>query len=159
MHAKLAAMPYRIAFCHPDLGLGGAERLVVDAAVELQSVGHEVTIYTTHHDPSRCFSETKDGTLQPIRVHGDWIPRHLFGKGHALLAYLRCMFLAIIICMDSWCCGEQRRYQVVFADQVSAVMPIFHWLAPGMKRLFYCHFPDMLLSKPAGLLKRLYRWG
>ena len=32
----------RIAFCHPDLGLGGAERLVVDAACELCSHGHTV---------------------------------------------------------------------------------------------------------------------
>jgi hypothetical protein len=32
----------RIAFCHPDLGLGGAERLVVDAACELCNYGHKV---------------------------------------------------------------------------------------------------------------------
>ena len=32
----------RIAFCHPDLGLGGAERLVVDAACELCEHGHTV---------------------------------------------------------------------------------------------------------------------
>ena len=32
----------RIAFCHPDLGLGGAERLVVDAACELCNHGHTV---------------------------------------------------------------------------------------------------------------------
>ena len=31
-----------VAFCHPDLGLGGAERLVVDAACELCNHGHEV---------------------------------------------------------------------------------------------------------------------
>lgn len=31
-----------IAFCHPDLGLGGAERLVVDAACELASCGNSV---------------------------------------------------------------------------------------------------------------------
>ena len=31
-----------IAFCHPDLGLGGAERLVVDAACELASHGNSV---------------------------------------------------------------------------------------------------------------------
>lgn len=29
----------RIAFVHPDLGIGGAERLVVDAALELQKYG------------------------------------------------------------------------------------------------------------------------
>ena len=37
----------KIAFLHPDLGIGGAERLVVDAAVAFQQKGHEVTMYET----------------------------------------------------------------------------------------------------------------
>ena len=40
---------------------GGAERLVVDAAVSLQRRGHDVTIFTSRHDPKRCFEETQDG--------------------------------------------------------------------------------------------------
>jgi alpha-1,3/alpha-1,6-mannosyltransferase len=72
--------PLRIAFIHPDLGIGtkyssdahvpklilfigGAERLVVDAAVGLQRLGHTVEIYTSHHDPAHCFDETRDGAL------------------------------------------------------------------------------------------------
>ena len=35
----------RIAFLHPDLGIGGAERLVVDAAVALKQKGHDITMY------------------------------------------------------------------------------------------------------------------
>ena len=35
--------PLAIAFIHPDLGLGGAERLVVDAALELSARGHAVS--------------------------------------------------------------------------------------------------------------------
>ena len=67
----------RVGFIHPDLGLGrrfsssvaaqmlipssgGAERLVVDAAVSLQKRGHDVTIFTSRHDPTRCFEETRD---------------------------------------------------------------------------------------------------
>jgi hypothetical protein len=34
----------RVVFLHPDLGIGGAERLVVDAALALQAKGHQVTI-------------------------------------------------------------------------------------------------------------------
>ncbi len=34
----------KIAFLHPDLGIGGAERLIVDAAVGLQQKGHDVTV-------------------------------------------------------------------------------------------------------------------
>lgn len=53
----------RILFIHPDLGIGGAERLVVDAAVGLQDRGHEVTVYTSHCDPRHCFDEARNGTL------------------------------------------------------------------------------------------------
>jgi alpha-1,3/alpha-1,6-mannosyltransferase len=68
----------RIAFVHPDLGIGelysaddclqadcpgGAERLVVDAAVALKNRGHEVVLFTSRHDKARCFEETKDGEL------------------------------------------------------------------------------------------------
>jgi alpha-1,3/alpha-1,6-mannosyltransferase len=36
----------RIGFIHPVLGLGGAERLVVDAALELRARGHHAAILT-----------------------------------------------------------------------------------------------------------------
>lgn len=50
-----------VVFVHPDLGIGGAERLVIDAAVGLQSRGHKVTIFTSHCDPRHCFDEARDG--------------------------------------------------------------------------------------------------
>jgi alpha-1,3/alpha-1,6-mannosyltransferase len=50
-----------IAFFHPDLGIGGAERLIIDAAVGLQNRGHKVVIFTSHCDPKHCFDEARDG--------------------------------------------------------------------------------------------------
>lgn len=50
-----------IIFFHPDLGIGGAERLVIDAAVGLQNLGHKVTIFTSYCDPAHCFDEARDG--------------------------------------------------------------------------------------------------
>jgi alpha-1,3/alpha-1,6-mannosyltransferase len=55
-----------VVFFHPDLGIGGAERLVVDAAVGLQERGHRVVIFTNHCDPSHCFDECRDGKPPPI---------------------------------------------------------------------------------------------
>lgn len=52
----------RVIFVHPDLGIGGAERLVIDAAVGLQSMGHNVTVLTSYRDPNHCFEEARDGT-------------------------------------------------------------------------------------------------
>jgi alpha-1,3/alpha-1,6-mannosyltransferase len=50
-----------VLFFHPDLGIGGAERLIIDAAVGLQNRGHKVVIFTSHCDPKHCFEEARDG--------------------------------------------------------------------------------------------------
>ena len=50
-----------VVFVHPDLGIGGAERLIIDAAVGLQDQGHKVAILTSHRDPKHCFEEARDG--------------------------------------------------------------------------------------------------
>ena len=59
----------RVIFVHPDLGVGGAERLVVDAAVELVNRGYVVNIYTAFHSEERCFPETLTGGFG-VYVHG-----------------------------------------------------------------------------------------
>lgn len=50
----------RVTFAHLDLGIGGAERLVVDAGVALQKAGHRVEFITSHHDQAHCFPETRE---------------------------------------------------------------------------------------------------
>lgn len=143
-HRKL-----RIGICHPDLGLGGAERLIVDAALELKERGHSVHVFTAHHDRKRCFQETVDGSF-PVTVYGDFLPRHILYRLHAVCAYARCLFVAA--CMVLW----WPPFDVVIADQVSAVIPIFR-LSKKTKVLFYCHFPDLLLAKHTSRLRKLYR--
>ncbi|EFN70890.1 Alpha-1,3-mannosyltransferase ALG2 [Camponotus floridanus] len=138
----------RITFLHPDLGIGGAERLVVDAALALKKNGHDVNFVTTHHDPDHCFSETRDGTI-PVTVVGTWLPRHILGRFYAFCAYLRMIYAAsyIIFC--------DRRPEVVFCDLVSVCIPVLRLRIPYV--VFYCHHPDQLLSQPGGYSKQLYR--
>jgi alpha-1,3/alpha-1,6-mannosyltransferase len=127
---------------------GGAERLVVDAALALQKKGFEVIIYTSHHDRAHCFEETRDGTLK-VRVRGDFWPRHLFGKFHIVFAILRNLWAAGTIL------AEREPYDICFVDQISMSIPLLA-LRQGQV-LFYCHHPDLLLTKRESLLKRLYR--
>jgi hypothetical protein len=61
--ATTAETKKNILFFHPDLGIGGAERLIIDAAVGLQNRGHKVIIFTSHCDPKHCFDEARDGIL------------------------------------------------------------------------------------------------
>uniref|UniRef100_A0A3Q4AJ17 Alpha-1,3/1,6-mannosyltransferase ALG2 n=1 Tax=Mola mola TaxID=94237 RepID=A0A3Q4AJ17_MOLML len=140
----------RVVFLHPDLGIGGAERLVVDAAVALKSKGCTVQIWTAHYDPTHCFSETLDPDL-PICV-GDWLPTNVFGYLHALCAYLRMIFVAFYLVFLS---GVE--YDVIFCDQVSACIPVLRLSRRRKKVLFYCHFPDQLLTQRKSTLKKLYR--
>ena len=145
----------RVAFIHPDLGIGGAERLVVDAALGLKSKGHAVEFFTAHHDPNHCFSETKDGTLRVTAV-GDWLPRSCCGKGYALWAYLRMIYVAVYLVFFMLFSNREDRFDVIICDQISACLPILK--LTRSKLLFYCHFPDMLLTKRQTVLKKLYRW-
>lgn len=57
-----------IVFFHPDLGIGGAERLVIDAAVGLQTLGYKITVFTSHCDPLHCFDEARDGNINLPKV-------------------------------------------------------------------------------------------
>eukprot|EP00808_Paulinella_micropora_P000662 g13926.t1 len=138
----------KVAFLHPDLGIGGAERLVVDAALGLQTLGHDVTIYTSHHDQQHCFQETRDGTLRVV-VRGDWLPRHLCQKFHIVFAILRNLWAALYILLFG------AAYDVLFVDQLSIAIPLLR--LSRAKVLFYCHFPDLLLVQKGSWLKSLYR--
>ncbi|ALC43106.1 CG1291 [Drosophila busckii] len=143
----------RVLFLHPDLGIGGAERLVVDAALALKERGHEISFLTNHHDSLHCFKETADGTF-PVCVVGDWLPRRLFGRFYAFCAYLRMLYAA---CYASFFMPQREQIDVVFCDLISVCVPVLRLARHRPRVLFYCHFPDQLLSARAGLLKRLYR--
>lgn len=145
----------RIVFLHPDFGIGGAENLIVNAACVMQNKGHNVTIYTAHHDLDHCFDETRgNGQLaHHVVVHGDWLPKtFLSGRCYALCANLRMLYLATVVIAF-----ESQQTDVFFIDQVSIPILLLKLLT-RIPVLFYCHFPDKLLcTTRRSLLKRLYR--
>lgn len=143
----------KIAFLHPDLGIGGAERLVVDAAVGLQDMGHSVKIFTSHCDKSHCFEEVSSGKLD-TEVHGDFLPTQIFQKFHILFAILRQLFLVAALVVS----GKIQEYDYFVVDQLSLAVPFLSIFSKdSAKVLFYCHFPDQMLVRKGGLLKKLYR--
>lgn len=131
--------------------LGGAERFIVDAAKTLQHRGHRVFIYTSHHSETHCFEETKSkearsrAANQPpveelkVQVHGDFLPRHLFGMFHLFFVTLRSLYLAIWLFL--FC---PFHFDVIIVDQIPFTIPILKHCAD--KVIFYCHFPDKLLA-------------
>lgn len=156
------ARKLRVAFIHPDLGIGGAERLVVDAALGLQALGHSVDIYTSHHDKEHCFDETRNGTLRVHHVVPPF-PRSWKGKFHILLAHARQLHLTKFLLSS-----RVDQHDIFFVDQLSTCIPLLRFCG-GKRVVFYCHFPDKLLANDAfvegkvlkrkvGILKRIYRY-
>ncbi|THW10822.1 mannosyltransferase [Aureobasidium pullulans] len=149
-----------IVFFHPDLGIGGAERLVIDAAVGLQSRGHKVTIFTSHCDAGHCFEEARDGTLD-VRVRGNsLVPSSIFGRFAILCAILRQLHLVCIVALWNYELDHLRPTHF-FVDQLSAAVPLLRFLYTDVGILFYCHFPDQLLAQKGegaiAVLKKGYR--
>uniref|UniRef100_A0A0K8TU77 Alpha-1,3/1,6-mannosyltransferase ALG2 n=1 Tax=Tabanus bromius TaxID=304241 RepID=A0A0K8TU77_TABBR len=143
----------RILFIHPDLGIGGAERLVVDAALALKNSGNSVSFLTNHHDRDHCFEETRDGTLR-VQTVGDWLPRSIFGRCYAFCAYLRMVYAAFYTTLYI---SRQEQIDIIFCDQISLGIPILKLAKNNPKIIFYCHFPDQLLSKKSSWIKSVYR--
>lgn len=175
--------PKQITFLHPDLGIGGAERLILDAALALQDRGHSVTIYTSHRDARHCFDEARDGTLD-VRVRGlpEWIvPPHVWGRFVVVCAVVRQVLLMGWVVAEGT--GRRRRRrrggsgrgkkeesereEVFIVDQVAACVPILRVCGSRARTrtrtdsriLFYCHFPDQLLARrnEGGTLARLLK--
>lgn len=143
----------KIIFLHPDLGIGGAERLVLDAALAFKSKGHEVGFYTNHHDPTHCFAETRNGTF-PVTVVGDWIPRSVFGRFKGACAYVRMVYAAVYL---AWYVIPAEEPTLIFCDLISLCIPFLKMARGPFRVVFYCHHPDKLLTAEGGFLKKIYR--
>lgn len=139
----------RIGFLHPELGIGGAERWVLDAAHQLLAAGHRVTIFTAHYDPEHCFEQTKSEELD-LRVYGDRLPMQVAQHLRAPCAIARMTYLASRLAMGP------EHFDVVFCDLVSHAIPVLRLLT-NTRIIFYCHFPDQLMTPPRYGWYRWYR--
>ena len=134
---------------HPDLGIGGAENLILNVAIALEAKGYKVRIYTPHYDPNRCFEECKK---LDIEVHGNLFPRTIFGRLIAFCAYIRMLLCALWVIIFA---GSEYDYFIL--DQVSFPIPILK--LRNSRVLFYCHHPDKLLStQRSSMIMQAYRF-
>jgi alpha-1,3/alpha-1,6-mannosyltransferase len=143
----MSTNPKVVAFIHPDLGIGGAERLILDAARAVKTV-HSTSIWTSRYESTRALDDAKDFQ---VNVRGNWLPRHFFGLFHIIFALLRNLVVTVQ-------CARQSGADIFIVDQISAWLPILKWLRPDAKIIFYCHFPDLLLAPRDSILRRFYRY-
>ncbi len=138
----------RVAFVRPGLGIGGAERLVVDAALELDARGHEVTLYVGDRQEAQL-DEVRAGRVRVVAV-GRRLPAHVAQRLRAPAAILRAAWAARAL-------GRARPApDVVVVDLVAHVIPLLRRLVQAPIAC-YCHFPDLLLAPRRRGLYALYR--
>jgi len=139
----------RIAFLRPRLGIGGSERLVVDAGLELSSRGHHVVFFVPDAAETRQLDAVSEGRLE-VRAYGAFLPRTVGDRLRAPAAILRSAYAACALVL------RDRRWDAVFCDVVAHVVPLVRRLARAPV-VYYCHFPDVRLTPPRRGLYALYR--
>jgi alpha-1,3/alpha-1,6-mannosyltransferase len=155
-----APRPLHVVFLHLDLGIGGAEQLVLQLATASQDLGHRVDLVTTRCDPGHCFAAVKPGgTLHhALHVWGRWIPSHILaGYGQAICSTIRLLYLAYRV-------ARKKSPDIIVLDVLPTPLP-FLLASTDASLLFYCHFPDKLLTRTnptqaqaqPSTLKTLYR--
>ena len=158
-----------IVFLHLDLGIGGAEQLIVNLALaslpptdlsndegvstSISTEGNNkethlnahVSILTTHCNQDHCFDAVNQ-TLDPpgilsssVHVLGESLPVTIFGKGTAFCSTLRMMYLSY---------KARKMYpnaDVFVLDVLPTSIP--YLVQKSKCVIFYCHFPDKLLTR------------
>ena len=124
----------RVVMLHPNLGLGGAERLFLDAAAAIRAGGNEVFVLTNHYDLERSFPDSRDVNIE---VGGSFLPGSIMGR---LIAPCTVLRLASLIPR-----AAQLRPQIIFVDLVPHIIPLIRRFL-DIPVLYYGHFPDALLA-------------
>lgn len=154
--------PLHVIFLHLDLGIGGAEQLVVNLALaslppsQDDDNGHDddddkeylnakVSIFTTHCDQSHCFDAVRHkphpGRLaNSVHVVGSFIPVNVFGYGTVFFSTIRMLYLSFIA---KWTFPNA---DVFVLDVLPTPIPFLVW-SRAKSVIYYCHFPDKLLTR------------
>jgi alpha-1,3/alpha-1,6-mannosyltransferase len=114
---------------HPDLGLGGAERFIIDLATSLQSLSHTVEIHTSQFSPTHSFPECAQLNIHVHANIGRWKPT-------ALVEYVKALYCAIYI-LCSCLFGRRKgkkKVDVICVDQVSVGIPILKWTGAKVRK-------------------------
>ncbi len=139
-----------IAFLRPHLGIGGSERLVLDAATQYQARACDVRFFVPDACTGPQFAEVISGTV-PITCVTPLVPRQLAGRLRAPLAVVRTAVAARRLA------AHRDSTDMVFCDVVAHVIPYVKRLT-GRPVLYYCHFPDVLLTADGSRESASYRW-
>lgn len=95
-----------------------------------------------NHDTSR----TTTGSYYPyLKIFGAWIPSHVFHhQGKAIMSTLRLLYLAYCVIHDR----HMSQADLIVVDVLPTPLWMLYYACPHASLLYYCHFPDQLLTRP-----------
>lgn len=141
--SKITTKPLRIAMIHPMFtGIAGADRLIIEACLSLQSKGNTVNIFTTdYHLKQESFSDEGMVNITSINTH---MPNSIFGYCVHPFNCLKSMIL--IVCALS----RLLSHDMIICDQLPTGILILYFLmsllcVKNENRpilAYYCHYPD-----------------
>ena len=80
------------------------------------------------------------------------MPRSFLGKFFVICAIMRNFWTGLRLVLS------REKFDVIFVDQISHNIPLLRFAGGRPKILFYCHFPDLLLTERKSFIKKWYRW-
>ncbi|CAI5455557.1 unnamed protein product [Caenorhabditis angaria] len=127
-----------VVIVHPEQWNGGSDRCTVALIRHFVSQGHRVTWLTTMIDEYWKDHEFEGVEIREVglKLHpGDWWSQNVALGWHMVFSNLN--------------------PDVAIIDHSASCVPMIKWRFPECKILFYCHFPQQLVT-PSRLF--LYRW-
>jgi alpha-1,3/alpha-1,6-mannosyltransferase len=122
---------------------------VLDAATELRRRGCRVRFFVPGPLEAPQFREVSDAVVAVEEV-APLLPVHIFGRLRAAMAIGRTVAAANALVR------APTAYDLIFCDVTSHVVP-FVKRRTGRPVLFFCHFPDLLLTTGASRASLVYR--
>lgn len=80
------------------------------------------------------------------------MPRSFFGSITLPFALLKIFYVSTCLLLKH---KREGLYDIIIIDQIPSAIPLLK--LSNTKIVYYCHFPDMLMSSRGSLIKRLYR--
>ena len=148
-------MSLKIAIVHiPFFGITGSDRLIIDASLDMQAKGHDVTIFTTdYHLKTASFFDEQKLKIVSINSH---LPASIAGFGSPFLYLLKSIILVFLTFNALFACD------IVGCDLLPTPLLWICFLAKITRNVkptlfYYCHFPDCAIRSNRGLLRGIYR--
>ncbi|XP_026190500.1 alpha-1,3/1,6-mannosyltransferase ALG2 [Cyclospora cayetanensis] len=152
----MASLPQKVAFFHLDLGIGGAEQLVLETALHTHAIlqnsrcrSHRVDFFTSHLDKHRCLHAAKDPRLNII-VFGSFLPQSILGRFRIVCSVLRMLYVVLAAIVTG-----HVGYDIAFNDQVAAINPLLYLIAMCSAFLVNSQFTSEAYCKTFPSLKKV----